>query len=979
MVVHTDSNPPSFTKQDVSQQRHLEEENVILKEELQRLTAQLAEISRLENDLKAAEREAKADEARQTVEIVSAENAQLGAHVQLLESELEAVQAGSLGRNLGSNENSPRGTEEHPLVFEEAHGVTPQAAAAEQGHEPAEEGASPAFSLIENSAYDQDGTGATRPSTAGSREDASSAADKEGMATAEKAEADFHFSSLKRKWHAEEGKYLAHELRRAQDLNVQQEMELESLRQQVAALSSEQLETLREKAAQADSAMKMAEKLQAEMALLQEQVETLHSRDNHVAELKEEAQAEAATLRQQLAELTTSLEEEKARFVLADNQLQASQAQQKELELDLQLKAQGDSELESALTEAKGKVAELLQLEDALRSKEEDVKMMSDQIAQQEAELTLLKRRKTDDDVEKQERLLELETSLQIAQDEREKAKAHAGAKEEEVVRLKGHVERAEQASHRSAAELEARLAAVASELDDAKVALADRERVCGELQMTSSGAEAEIASLKGQLKQLMDKLEAAIEASRAVPSVGGEAANGDADANQQSAAAQGDAEKELIELQKAVSLRDGDVEALKKQLEAASARADGHYAALQEINEQLQGIQRSHTEALQKSATAVQEKEQVAAEMEKMEKAHAAERHGLKEKLERLQRANKQRRGEIEEMQTKLSSMHQRASAYDQTFQELQQLRKENLDIKPLAAAHPQLLEEVSACRAEVKAAEKRIASFDALAKKAATVFEARLDGVGREKDQLLEQVAVLKSATVANEALQLQAAAAQRELTTALEAAAAAAAHQQRAVAAEKAAAEARKEAQVAQAAAAAMEERLQAAEEEMDRITGAVEEERARRAAAARAYAEELEGLPLKPVSSWPAPVRVLVRQREAAAAEAGAAGVRQEASAAEAALEAELEEARVARDSAEAEKRQAIAARDKAEAHTAGVSKELAEREECLGNLLRAARAEAAAASEEHQADIAELRHTLELRVATVRADVADWQV
>ncbi len=121
------------------------------------------------------------------------------------------------------------------------------------------------------------------------------------------------------------------------------------------------------------------------------------------------------------------------------------------------------------------------------------------------------------------------------------------------------------------------------------QVALADRERVCGELQMTSSGAEAEIASLKGQLKQLMDKLEAAIEASRAVPSVGGEAANGDADANQQSAAAQRDAEKELIELQKAVSLRDGDVEALKKQLEAASARADGHYAALQEINEQLQ------------------------------------------------------------------------------------------------------------------------------------------------------------------------------------------------------------------------------------------------------------------------------------------------------------------------------------------------------------------------------------------------------
>ncbi len=56
--------------------------------------------------------------------------------------------------------------------------------------------------------------------------------------TPAKTEADFQFSSLKRKWHAEEGKYLATELRRAQDLNVQQEMELESLRQQVAALSS---------------------------------------------------------------------------------------------------------------------------------------------------------------------------------------------------------------------------------------------------------------------------------------------------------------------------------------------------------------------------------------------------------------------------------------------------------------------------------------------------------------------------------------------------------------------------------------------------------------------------------------------------------------------------------------------------------------------------------------------------------------------
>ena len=42
---------------------------------------------------------------------------------------------------------------------------------------------------------------------------------------------------LKRKWHAEEGKYLTSELRRLQDLVVQQEMELETQRQQVAALT----------------------------------------------------------------------------------------------------------------------------------------------------------------------------------------------------------------------------------------------------------------------------------------------------------------------------------------------------------------------------------------------------------------------------------------------------------------------------------------------------------------------------------------------------------------------------------------------------------------------------------------------------------------------------------------------------------------------------------------------------------------------
>lgn len=54
---------------------------------------------------------------------------------------------------------------------------------------------------------------------------------------------------------------------------------------------------------------------------------------------------------------------------------------------------------------------------------------------------------------------------------------------------------------------------------------------------------------------------------------------------------------------------------------------------------------------------------------MDRAEAAHSVERASLKEKLERLQRANKQRRAEIETMQGKLSSLHQRASAYDQVL----------------------------------------------------------------------------------------------------------------------------------------------------------------------------------------------------------------------------------------------------------------------------------------------------------------------
>ena len=83
--------------------------------------------------------------------------------------------------------------------------------------------------------------------------------------------------------------------------------------------------------------------------------------------------------------------------------------------------------------------------------------------------------------------------------------------------------------------------------------------------------------------------------------------------------------------------------------------------------------------------------------------------------------------------------------------------------------------------------------------------------------------QVAIYKSAGVANEALQMQLGGLQRELADAQAAASAAGDGQQRALVADKAAADARLEAQNALAAVAAMEERVQAAEEEMDSVAG------------------------------------------------------------------------------------------------------------------------------------------------------------
>ena len=146
--------------------------------------------------------------------------------------------------------------------------------------------------------------------------------------------------------------------------------------------------------------------------------------------------------------------------------------------------------------------------------------------------------------------------------------------------------------------------------------------------------------------------------------------------------------------------------------------------------------------------------------------------------------------------------------------------------------------------------------------------------------------QVAVLKSATVANEAMHMQLSSLQRELTAAQAAVSAAGNSQQRTYIAEKAAADARLEAQNALAAAAAMEERVQNAEEEMDRVAGTLTP--APRIVKQRMYHETASGRMKNSTSkgsahprgaalgewsssTWPTSVRTHVMQREPAAAE------------------------------------------------------------------------------------------------------------
>ena len=67
------------------------------------------------------------------------------------------------------------------------------------------------------------------------------------------------------------------------------------------------------------------------------------------------------------------------------------------------------------------------------------------------------------------------------------------------------------------------------------------------------------------------------------------------------------------------------------------------------------------------------------------------------------------------------------------------------------------------------------------------------------------------------------------------------------------------------------------------------------------------------------------------------------------------------------------------RQRAEADILGVSRELAEREECLGRQLEEAHTAAQQASQMQAAQAAEAQEGLEQCLASVSASMADWQV
>lgn len=80
------------------------------------------------------------------------------------------------------------------------------------------------------------------------------------------------------------------------------------------------------------------------------------------------------------------------------------------------------------------------------------------------------------------------------------------------------------------------------------------------------------------------------------------------------------------------------------------------------------------------------------------------------------------------------------------QAVQELQAARRQLAEAAPAAEARDALTAELAGGRGELRDAERRLAGFDALARKAAAVFEARLGAAERERDQLLEQARPLE-----------------------------------------------------------------------------------------------------------------------------------------------------------------------------------------------------------------------------------------
>jgi len=369
--------------------------------------------------------------------------------------------------------------------------------------------------------------------------------------------------------------------------------------------------------------------------------------------------------------------------------------------------------------------------------------------------------------------------------------------------------------------------------------------------------------------------------------------------------------------------------EAMESQIEAARAegqqrageaklKSDAHaLGVMKQLQAKAADAEAKATTAMEKAAAA--DSRCVAAEALASEKS--AEVASLSSRLERLQRIQKQKRTEYENMQAQLASVGAK-------------LQESEGRVKTLES-------EAAALKTDVE-------SSGTAASREMAGLKGKITAAERERDRLREQLA--KSQVLAKEREQWDAD--RQALSSELEAARAQLAGQARDLARLQGAEEARRRLQNELAETTVLladtEARLRQMEEEADNCASVTEAERARTAAAARAWQEELGEVLRRggDREAWPECVRRVVEERERISARAAERELRKDIEHMEGLLEENSRATKEREADLFAQQREAAAVREAAEERLARFEAELAAREEAV-RLRLSAEAEALA--------------------------------